>query len=334
MLTRFTFIILVLTLTLKLGHAQKKNDDYIVKIGDEFISQDKIDLKIKQELYDEFYRVYIIRKIALEDYVKNYLIEKDADRMGQTKSQYLNNLYLRFVNEKNVKEFVKSHNVKSVPKLTRTLNYYNVESKDGAEIIIDEYKNYLVDKLVDSLKGLTTVDVYLSPPVRPKLELNIENKHLTGKINSDCIVLFISDLECIKCKKYHEIYQKIILKYQDKVRFEFLNFGSYISLCALATESAANQNKFWEMKDSLMKLEEFPSINKIQMIAENLDLNIEDFMNDLLSLEMKNRLKVQYENLSEKGIYAVPTILINGQLVFDPSSYIEIDGLIHNEVNE
>jgi predicted DsbA family dithiol-disulfide isomerase len=88
----------------------------------------------------------------------------------------------------------------------------------------------------------------------------------------------------------------------------------------------------WEMKDSIMNLKHLPNSDDILQIAQNMELNIEQFRNDMQSLDLKSMLDLQYKNLSEQGIYAVPTILINGNLVFDPSSYIEIDGLIQNEL--
>lgn len=333
MVIKNSLVFILFFLILKIGYTQKDlKENVVAKIGEEIIIQGDVDAIVEQELYDEFYRIYIVRKIALDDFIKNYLIEKEARKLGKSGDEFLNDYFKNKINEDSIRIFAKSQKIDYVPKITRSLNYYHIESDEGARILVKEYKNYLIDRLVDSLKKVSEVKIYLAPPLKPRIELSTNLMHVRGNLNSECIFILISDLECSKCRENDYLFNKIYNKYKDNVKFEFIHFASYVSLCAMATECASKQNRFWEMKDSIMNLSNIPDTSEVMRIAENLNLDIQQFKKDLNDSEIRNQLESNYEILKRKGIYAVPTILINGNFVFDPSSFIEIDGLIQNEL--
>ena len=96
--------------------------------------------------------------------------------------------------------------------------------------------------------------------------------------------------------------------------------------------SAANQNKFWEMKDSLMNLPELPDTLTIYRIANNIGLDFEKFKTDFNNKSLKSKIEKDFEIINRYGIYAVPTVLVNSRLVYDPSSQEEIENLIIKEL--
>ena len=144
----------------------------------------------------------------------------------------------------------------------------------------------------------------------------------------------LSDFECDVCQENSVIYNDLFEKYKDKVKFGFSNFASYVSLPAIASECAAKQNKFWEFHDTLFTTQNNLDTVDLIRIAKILDLDIDIFKKDLISNEISSSIQQNIENLSNYGIYATPTILINNRPIFNSSSIEEIEGILLAELEK
>lgn len=145
-------------------------------------------------------------------------------------------------------------------------------------------------------------------------------------------LLEISDIECSKCREYKPVYDKIYKKFKSKIRFGFIHYSSYPTLSAIACNVAAKQGKFWEMLDSLMFGNKLADTLQIVRMAKNLGMDLKQFNKDLNDPGVSSRLEYNFKLLKAYGIYATPTILINGKPVFDSSSMVEIENQIKSEL--
>jgi hypothetical protein len=57
------------------------------------ITIDQVDRRVSQEIFDELNRIYMIRKIALEDLLKEELLSLEASKKGLTVDALLDLLY-------------------------------------------------------------------------------------------------------------------------------------------------------------------------------------------------------------------------------------------------
>jgi len=333
-------IILILFFSLSV-YSCKRNSSIIQKIDDNStagyinnstIPLPDIDKTVQQELYDELYRIYIIRKTALTEYFMEYMLQAEAQKHKLSKEQYLENYIQKNTNDKSLALFIQQHHINIVPELKRTLKYYNPTSKEGKVLLQKSYRDFLINKLVDSLKAIYKPAIAIQPPLPPEINLDNIYAHYRGNLKSTVTLLEVSDLECGKCREYFPVYEKIERKYHNKIRFGFTHFSSYVTLSALATECAAKQGKFWEMRDSIFHRKLLPDTADIFVLAKHLHLNINQFQSDFYNTEIPQNLNYNFKLLKAYGLYATPTILINGKPVFDSSSLEAIENQIESEL--
>ncbi|MBI4649135.1 MAG: thioredoxin domain-containing protein, partial [Bacteroidia bacterium] len=203
------------------------NDYVIAQIDTSRIYISEIDKLAKQELYDQLYRIYTIRKVVLNENIKDRLLENEAKKHCKTKDEFINIYYSRMINDSNISKYMSQRNLNYIPELKRTLKYYDIENDKGKELIIESYKRYLLERLTDSLKLVHKIKVFLKPPLPPEISLNNIPAHYRGNMNSKITLLEVSDMECDKCREYYPVYEKLYNKYKDKVRFGFTHFASY-----------------------------------------------------------------------------------------------------------
>ena len=69
-----------------------------------------------------------------------------------------------------------------------------------------------------------------------------------------------------------------------------------------------------------------------QNIAQNMSMDINKFQNDITNNEGKKSIEKTINQLVLLGIYATPTIIINGRLIVNSNSKEEICHLIDEEL--
>lgn len=306
------------------------NNNSIIAFVDTIpITYDQIDSKISQEIYDELSRVYMIRKIALDETIKDQILKAEALKHNLSPDQYINSLYTKAIKNGSVQRFMEvNHYEERIPNLERTLVYYDIKSKKGSEILIKKVKESLVSELTDSLRKKSKIKIFLSPPKSPAIRIENLLVHYEGNLNSKVTFLIVSDFECDMCRKFNYIFDSLYVKYKDKVRFAYTNFGSSVTISAIASESAAKQDKFWDMHDSLYASKNLPDTNEIFKIVKTLKINTDKFKKDFRDESIKKSLEYNLHLLINSGIYATPTIMINNRPVFNSSSVSEIEQIL------
>ena len=116
------------------------------------------------------------------------------------------------------------------------------------------------------------------------------------------------------------------------MKFGSLNFSSVPTFASLAADAAFKQGKYWEFSDSLYVNNSTIDSLSVYRIARNLNLDIIRFDQDLHSKITLDKLNNIINDLVNKGLFATPTIVINGRLIFDSNSIKEITYLLDKEL--
>jgi len=90
---------------------------------------------------------------------------------------------------------------------------------------------------------------------------------------------------------------------------------------AEVAEAAANQGKFWEMHDALFEHQADLSDETLEALAEEMDLDLEKFHQDLADSAITGKVLSDLESGKELGVTATPTFFINGEKVEDSRNY-------------
>ncbi|OFX42472.1 MAG: hypothetical protein A2046_08990 [Bacteroidetes bacterium GWA2_30_7] len=310
-----------------------KTSNYIIaQIDSQPIHINEIDNLTKQELYEQLYRIYIIRKVALEETINNKLLQIEAAKKSKTTEAFLSAYTNSFMNENNISNFTKKLTTNHLPELQRTLKYYDINSEKGKTMIKESYKKYLKTRLLDSLKQVHKITVNLSPPLPPQVSFENIAVHYRGNLNSKVTLIIVSDMECDKCREYNPIYEKLYQKYKYRIRFGFAHFASYVTLSVTASECSANQDKFWQMHDSIMNNKNLLDTIQIFDLAKKMQLNMEQFKKDFYSTKITEQVEYNFRILKALGLFGTPTIIVNGKINFNSSSYEEIEKLIIDDL--
>lgn len=147
-----------------------------------------------------------------------------------------------------------------------------------------------------------------------------------------------SDYECPACGYYYPIVKKLKEKYGEQldIHYKFfpLNSHRFSFLAARAAQAAKNQGKFLEMHNMLFSNQDqwSKSPNPAPTFvnyARELNLDIEQFKDELNARETQAAV-IKQKNLGrKKGVRATPTFFIEGEQVSSlPKNFAEFDQLI------
>lgn len=315
------------------GSYSSTDENVIAYIDSVPIFYSEVDNKIRQELFDELNRIYLIRKISLEEIIKSRILSSEARKMNVTADSLLVGLYRRTTNEVILSRYIELNRFnEGIPEYRKNLIYHDIETKKGQEILIKRFKKYILNQYIDSLKAIYDINVLLKPPSSPIIILDDLLVHYKGNLNSKVTFLEISDFDCDMCRENRHVIDNLYLRYKDKVRFGFTHYGSYVSSSAIASECAFRQGKFWSMYDSIFSTTHIPDSADLFKIAANLEMNMETFIADFLDEDISHEIENNLNKLEAAGIYGTPTLLINNKLIFNSSSITDIENILIDEI--
>lgn len=159
------------------------------------------------------------------------------------------------------------------------------------------------------------------PSVRPIDETD----HIWGNINASVKMIIYSDFECPFCADFVDTVKQVKAEFGDKIIIAFRHFPlerhDYAVLSAVASECAAEQEKFWEMHDKIFADNKAGRLNKEQFKkdAADLGLNEEQFNQCLDSEKYKDKILSHLAEGKNAGIIGTPTIFINNIII--PGAY-------------
>ncbi len=168
-----------------------------------------------------------------------------------------------------------------------------------------------------------------------------EDDHFKGNPNASVVLVEYSDFSCSFCAYFFPIVEELTTNYENDLLFIYRHFpfheNSY--LASLASEAAGNQNAFWQMTEKLYSNQnewvnlQDPSEFFISY-AQELNLNIEQFKNDLNSQEIEQKVKNDFNSAGKYGLTYTPSFFVNGVLIDNPRSYEEFAEIIENKIVE
>jgi protein-disulfide isomerase len=99
---------------------------------------------------------------------------------------------------------------------------------------------------------------------------------------------------------------RIVFKHQP------LDFHAKAPAAHAAAEAAHRQGKFWEMHDKIFADQRKMSPEKYLEYATELDLDLEQFQQDVASAEVKSRIDADKLQAAKLGSTGTPAFFVNG----------------------
>lgn len=313
-------------------HAEK---EVIAELDGEVIYTNEINTIIKQELYDELCRIHEVKRKALEQLINVKLLQKEANKRQMTYQEFIDDYTDARIQQLGIDSLFKKYNIKSITEF-RGKSVYSVavDSPTGKVIGDLHLKGAIVDDLLDSLKRNKKIVQYLYPPKSPSINLNDLHTYYRGNLQSKVSVTIISDFDCESCIKAHPLYNSIYEDYKEKVKFGYIHYSTMPTFAEVASDAANKQNRFWEFQDSLYAYKGYIDSTAVYRIAHNMSMDINKLQKDISDDNGKKSIENTINQLVLLGVYATPTIIINGRLIVNSNSKEEICHLIDDELSK
>ncbi|MCJ8276018.1 MAG: thioredoxin domain-containing protein [Bdellovibrionales bacterium] len=184
---------------------------------------------------------------------------------------------------------------------------------DGKSVQVPYFRPYIV------------VQNVIYPEGTPKLG--------NGNVN----VTIISNFQCKRCAKTELKIAELMNNLSDKVQLSYLfkirpeermsKFAAEAGLCV----AKMDQDKFWEFHQETLNEDFEANETKINDIVTNLGLSVDDLKNCFSSRESSKTLQSQLEVTDTMKTLTLPLVMINGNIIENPSSMAPIKNLIDYE---
>jgi len=162
----------------------------------------------------------------------------------------------------------------------------------------------------------------------PRIPPITEDDHVHGPEDASITYIEYADFQCPACSQLADLRETLQEQYGDDIRFVYrhlplISIHDKAVITAEAAEAAAAQGKFWEMHDLLYarqsewhQLSEEEMQDELISYAEELDLDVDQFEQELTEHVYRDEIMQQYEEYQEYGRMATPTYVVNN--VFYP----------------
>ncbi|NML57528.1 DsbA family protein [Chryseobacterium cheonjiense] len=145
-----------------------------------------------------------------------------------------------------------------------------------------------------------------------------KNDHIQGNANAELVIVEYGDYQCPYCGAAYPVLKELMDEFGNQVQFVFRNFPlsemhQYARPAAIAAEAANLQGKFWEMHDAIYENQQYLNKDLLQEIAEKLNLNINQFKNDIESSELAEKVDSDFESGIISGVNGTPSFFVNGK---------------------
>jgi Na+/H+ antiporter NhaA len=163
---------------------------------------------------------------------------------------------------------------------------------------------------IRALFGTSESIVDLAAPVNP------DRDHIRGPREGAPVTLVeYGDLECPYCGRAEPIVRELLSDFTD-IRYVWRHLPlsdvhPNAQLAAEATEAADRQGAFWEMHDLLLDHQDALQPDDLLGYAEQLDLDLDRFQDDLRDNEATRRVEEDVDSADRSGVAGTPTFFIN-----------------------
>ncbi len=161
--------------------------------------------------------------------------------------------------------------------------------------------------LLGSAEGIVDLD----PPVDP------DRDHARGPRDAAVTLVEYGDFECPYCGRAEPAVRELLARFGD-IQYVWRHLPlsdvhPQAQLAAQASEAAARQGAFWEMRERLFAHQDRLRPPDLLWHAEELGLDLERFQRDLRGRAVAARVAADAESADVSGVAGTPTFFVNGR---------------------
>ncbi|MBW4444864.1 MAG: DsbA family protein [Plectolyngbya sp. WJT66-NPBG17] len=167
--------------------------------------------------------------------------------------------------------------------------------------------------------------------------------HIQGVLNAAVVLVMYADYECFQSANMYRLIkaaqQQLRVSFRENdLCFIFRHFPQvqihpHAQRAAEAAEAAATQSQFWQMHEMLFIHQQALGNGYLVEYANDLELNMSRFLQDLSNQVHIDRIKQDIESGHQSGVEAAPALFINGIRYYDRWNVEQLMTAIINATN-
>lgn len=171
-------------------------------------------------------------------------------------------------------------------------------------------------------------------------------RHFSGSDEAAVTIVEFSDFQCPACKASQPAVKQVLAQYPNDVRLVFRHFPldsihPFARLAAIASEAAADQDKFWQYHDLLFERQQaWSSLDSVEAVratlldyATELELDKDQFLAKMDSETVVALVNEDAAAADQLGIMATPTFFVAGYQTSAPELLEAVTSLINQNTN-
>jgi protein-disulfide isomerase len=303
-----------------------KSGDVVLEVDGTKLTFADVERKHYGGIFQANNAVYQAERKAIDEYVDDFLLERQAKKEGLTVDQLL---------EKHVNGTIPKDPSEEALRLYHEAMESKQPFEDLKAAILDHIRQGRITKAkteyMTTLRSQAHVSIRLAPP---RVATALKDTPVRGPKDAKVMIVEYADYECPYCQQAKPAIDKLVAEYGNKVAFAYkdvpLPMHAHAQKAAEAAHCAGLQGKYWEYHDALFtnrKLE----IAQLKESAGELKLDTKAFATCLDSGATANIVKDQLAEGAALQLEGTPSFVINGRFFKGGFSYEALKSVVEEE---
>jgi protein-disulfide isomerase len=323
----FATLGLMFTTALMLGAADnaagrnQTSDTALVSVNGTRVTLGEFESKRPAGLFQARNNYYEAERKAIDEFVSDYLLIKEAQKEGTTVPELL-------------ERHANGGGFKAPSEETLRVYYEGVDTTEPYEAVRDKIIEAIRTRrlakakttYLQSLRNQASIQFLLSPPRAP---LSMKDTPVRGVAGAAVTIVEFADYECAYCQQIQPVVDKLLADYDGKIDYAFKDFPlpmhTHAQKAAEAAHCAQAQGKYWEYHDLLFASRQF-EVSQLKDAARSLKMDSESFSKCLDSNSQADVVKAGFEEAQSLGLPGTPAFFINGRLI-NPNGTVSYETL-------
>ena len=307
---------------------ENTNPNVVAKFDGKEISMDDLE-KSSPDIYSARLEVYKSQKNALEDYIRNAVLESLAKKEKISLDEYMKkemDASKKKVSDKDVEAFLKARKVPDTSKVPP-------EVKDQVRGLLH------IQKLVASQTKGNQVEFYLKRPKATQIDIKTAGEPSWGSPDAPIKVIEFADFQCYYCGQARERLAELKKIYGKKLQIVFKHYplpshtearpAAEASMCV----NEQGSDKFWKFYDFLYDNGKAWTDADFIEYAKKSGADEKKFEECLKAKKYAAHVESSLQEGQKLGVNSTPSFFVNGQLIKGAQPIAEFREVIDQSMN-
>jgi protein-disulfide isomerase len=270
---------------------------------------------------------YEAEKKAVEEYIEDLLLERQAKKENLTVAQLL---------EKHVNSTI----APDPDDAALRVYFEGLDTKETFEQARPKILEYIRQRRIAKAKAAYMQTLHSQSTIAfeldaPRLQLSLKESHVRGPAGAPLTLVEFADYECPYCQQVQPTLDRLEAEFKGKIAFVYKDYPlpmhGHAQKAAEASQCAGVQGKYWEYHDLLLKNKNL-EVTQLKADAGELGLDTTAFNKCLDSGERASAVKASYDEATKKGIQGTPGFFLNGRFLDGSPTYDSLRQAIEEEL--